>query len=250
METLTDMWPSISVSRCPGCGLLHKTSRMAPDALAELYEGSWRTPDQNTEETGGTDARLARMLAMRLLESLNRKDFGGLKLLDFGAGRGEFLRVLQNLGADVYGVDPFGCDYLQGLGFKAFPDLQALPADLQLDGAVTVDVIEHLHRPWEHLKLLRERLAPQGWLFAATPNAGSAAARVSGPKWKEAGKPGHLLFFTPNSLERILDWSGYGQLRRLRWRIEYTSGSPKKQIQTALQILGWDGQLKYLALRK
>ena len=50
----------------------------------------------------------SRIYARKLAETLGRKDFAGLKLCDFGAGRGSMATALIELNADVYAIEPFG----------------------------------------------------------------------------------------------------------------------------------------------
>jgi len=215
--------------------------------MAEMYRTGWESPVQNTRETGGTDRRIGDIYADRLMRTLGRADLQGTRLLDFGAGRGDFLWSLAAAGAEVVGIDAYGWSYLQNQGLEAYPNTDSLNARDRFDGIVSVDVVEHLVRPWETLRNLKRHLADDGWLYVTTPNVQSAAARLHRTDWKEARKPHHLLFFSPATLEQTLRWAGLEAFQRLRWRVPYARSRPRAILQMALQMAGWDGQLRYLA---
>lgn len=159
------------------------------------------------------------------------------------------LCALSDLGAQVYGVEPYGHLYLRSCGFRVFECLEEIPNSLRFDGIVSIDVIEHLSHPWRELNLLRKRLHESGWIYLATPNAGGAAATIKGPRWPEVGKPGHLVLFTPLSLRRTLASSGWVHVRRLRWRVRYSDNPFVRALHACVQAAGFDGQLRYLAFR-
>ncbi len=169
------------------------------------------------------------------------------RVLDFGAGRGEMMVALSELGAEVLGVDPFAYRYLCDAGLSAFKSLDSLSPNIRVDGIVAIDVLEHLSHPWVQVRDLASVLKDSGWLFVATPNAGGLSARLSQYRWKEAMKASHLTFFTAQFLEATLYRSGFKPWRRLRWLINYRKGLPRSVIHLAPQIVGWDGEVRYLA---
>ena len=218
--------------------------------LAELYEGSWAEPARNLNETGGTDAELASVYAWKLARSLGRKDFGGLRLLEFGAGKGEMLAALREMAAEVVAVEPFGYRYLEQQGFPAVPSLDALPPGAKFDGILTINVIEHLSTPWKELQRFREFLKESGWLFVTTPNAAGLNAKLRGSQWREAQKPGHLVFFTPRNLGSLLARCGYVGSRRLCWPVRYSENPLRAGCHYTLQLLRLDGELRYVAFNE
>src|SRR5205823_4085133 len=140
--------------------------------LAKIYQKSWLDPYEYRSETGGTDLDLARTYVRRLANSLGFKDFSGLKILDFGAGRGAMLTALKELGADVCAIEPFGYQFLENKGFITFRTLDEIPVGIIFDGIVAIDVIEHLYAPWNELRRFLEILKDSGWVYISTVNAG------------------------------------------------------------------------------
>jgi SAM-dependent methyltransferase len=234
------------VWRCRSCGLLLRNPVPRAEELEALYAASWSAPVQARAQTGGTDLRLARIYVARLLRSLGIPDFGGRKILELGAGRGEMLTALGERGAIAWGVEPFGYDFLRRRGFAAFRRLRDLPPGLLFDGAVTVDVVEHLERPWQDLAALGLRLRPGGFLYLSTLNIRGLNALLSGPRWREFHKDGHLLFFNAPIMRRVLATAGFKRLRRLRWQVVYHRNPVRRAMDSVLQASGLDGGLRFL----
>lgn len=240
-------WSQVCVWRCRDCGLMFRNPLPGGGTLERLYTASWSAPVAARFETGGTTDRLARLYAARLAHALGAKRLDGLRILEFGAGRGEFLAALHANGADVCAIEPYGCDLLLRRGFEAYRSLGDLPGGQPFDGVITVDVVEHLARPWEDLAALRGLLKPEGFLYVSTLNAGGLNALLSRSRWREIRKEGHLLFFTVETLQRVLVSAGFDVPQRLRWRIPYHSSVLRRILDFALQALSLDGELRLLA---
>jgi SAM-dependent methyltransferase len=215
--------------------------------LDGLYSKSWLEPETNTSETGGTDERLAGVYADKLRTALGVPDFSTRAVLDFGAGRGSMVKALRDLGAETYAVEPFGYHQLRAQGFSVFRSLLDLPADLRFDGIVTLDVLEHVPLPWETIGQLHALLKPRGWIFVATPNNRSLAARMRGADWSDASNPGHLVVLSPRSLLLALETGGFRRVRRQTWFIRYADSIERRLIHWCLQAARIDGELRYVA---
>ena len=239
-------WISVNIYRCKKCGLLFKHPFPTISDLNQLYDQNWRDPNVEGSRTGGTNVFLASTYAKGLLGTLGVSDFSGLTLLDFGAGRGVMLDALSELGAVTYAVEPFGYNYLVDKGYQVYKHVEDIPGNLKFDGIVSLDVIEHLKAPREVLGKLKPLLREHGWLHLATPNAASFNAALMGSAWREVRNPGHLYFFTPNTLEWILAQCGYKNTQRLKWFVEYNHNPVRKLIQKSLQLFALDGELRYL----
>ena len=239
------VWPESHYDQCRSCSLFFRNPMPSKKELDDLYQSSWLRAEEMTRETGGTDDRLARVYAHRLAKSLKRQDFQGLRILDFGAGRGAMLRIFRNLGANVVGVEPYGITYLHDRGFEAYRDLSNIPGNF--DGITMIDVFEHLYEPWNIFKQLYNVLRRDGWIYVATGNPLGLNARIMKGNWREAKKPGHLFWPTPKFMEQMLKLSGFKRVKRLRWLVRYTYNPIKIVIHYSLQLTGLDGELRYLA---
>jgi len=239
-------WRKLNFWQCSSCELIFKHPLPDMDKVVELYENSWTSPTVNRSETGGTSLELARKYAVKLAQTLKLKDFTGLRILDFGAGRGDILTALTELGADVYGVEPFGYEGLVEKGFNMFRTLDEIPEELKFDGIITMDVVEHLGSPWDEISRFDGLLKNGGFVYISTPNAGSIRARIEGEKWREALRPGHFVLFNGVSMERMLKRAGYKNPKRLRWLINYTDNNLRNVMGYLLQVAHIDGELRYL----
>lgn len=75
--------------------------------------------------------------------------------------------------------------------------------------AVMLDVIEHLPRPQETLRLLQQKMAPGGTLCLTTGDWNSFLARAFGRHWRLMTPPQHIYFFSRKNLELILNQAGF-----------------------------------------
>jgi predicted SAM-dependent methyltransferase len=97
------------------------------------------------------------------------------------------------------------------LGYKVHAgSLESAPTPpLPVDLIVGWMVLEHLHDPIRCLKKLNEWARPNAWLVLSVPNAGSLEFRLSKDKWYALHLPNHLYHFTPQTLAKILNASGW-----------------------------------------
>lgn len=243
------LWPKINVCKCCSCGLLFRYPALSLSELDVLYETSWSHPNDQLDETGATSFDLAQEYGMRLAKSLGLDNFKGLRILDYGAGRGAMLKALQDLGAEVYAVEPFGHEFLRDQGFRVFRSLSEVPENVKFDGIVSLDVIEHVLVPWETYGDLQRYLVKRGWLYLSTPNAGGINAQYFRSKWRELYNRGHLFFFTSETLESTLRKNGSAKIKRLRWFVNYHRGIFASAMHWLLQFLLRDGELRYLIFK-
>jgi len=237
----------LPVWRCLSCGLLFKDVSL--DESSKINTDAWLNLCNHKDETGATDRELAEIYAEKLIESLGIVNVSGLRILDFGAGRGDMMVVLAELGADVYGVEPFGYEYLKNRNFKIFRQIEDMPEGLFFDGIVANDVIEHLFSPQETIKQLYGHLNSSGWLYIATPNAGSLNAKVFRSNWREFFNPGHIIFFNFRCIESIFARLGIFRYKRLRWFLKYRSNPLAILTHFVLQLFQLDGVLRYILLK-
>ena len=143
----------------------------------------------------------------------------GRRLLDVGAGNGDYLLQARSAGWDVVGVEPdpaavatarrAGLDVRQG-------GIEALSGEPESLDVITMNhVIEHVHDPRRVLGDAFKLLRSGGLLFLETPNVDSAGHRRFGRHWRGLEPPRHLVLFNWDSLERLLEAVGFGGIRRI-----------------------------------
>ncbi|MFN8490926.1 MAG: class I SAM-dependent methyltransferase [Caldilineaceae bacterium] len=208
-----------TVYACPACGLM-QTAGPAPAGIfdAPYYENNYLPFRQLNIQHFQQMVEKAQVTLGRPL---------GAPLLDVGAGVGFFLQSLPPaLQQTAVAIEP--ADYARNLLSQAqvAPTVYATIADLPTDSApfatVTLwDVLAHTPNPAQLLKVLYERMAPDGLLLIKTPHHPRRLfqmARLLGPLHKGRAIlhiPSQRFHFTPQALGQLLQDQGFGVERTL-----------------------------------
>lgn len=143
------------------------------------------------------------------------------RLLDVGCAGGAFGRLLRERfpEMEIQGLEPD--PLLAAEAEKVYQKLWRLPfpseelPSAHYDVVHLGDVLEHLQDPWEALSCVRRILKPKGFLTGSVPNVGHwtvVRALLEGDfEYLPHGilSVGHLRFFTPKSLARLLEEEGF-----------------------------------------
>jgi 2-polyprenyl-3-methyl-5-hydroxy-6-metoxy-1,4-benzoquinol methylase len=137
-------------------------------------------------------------------------------VLDIGCAGGAFPKAASDAGFSVIGIEPstwlceagkkaYGLDLRPGIFEKdQFPDKHFTMITLW-------DVLEHLTDPSGMLKAIRPILKDDGYLIVNLPDSESVMARLLGSNWPFLLSV-HLSYFTPKTLEKILNQCGFRML--------------------------------------
>jgi SAM-dependent methyltransferase len=207
---------------CSGCGLVYVTPRLQGAWLTAVYdEGYWKSADPKAR--GYAD--YAREAALYLKTFRRRMRFvarllpARARILDVGCAAGYFLRIAQQAGHDVFGVEPspaIAGEAVAALGAGRVHTGtldDAVPAlglhDGSFDLVTLWDVIEHIPDPQAVLRRARALLRPGGRLLLETQNVASRWARLLGRRWHHYKHQEHLYHFTPATIRRLLGDCGF-----------------------------------------
>ncbi len=194
--------------RCSKCGLVMTLPRLARPALEAYYQ-----PEYWGRVDADDPAWVRRDQASRT-SFLERFRQSG-RILDVGCGLGLFLLALDPERWDRYGLEVMPAAYREAqrrLGTDRIitGDLSAATQPgLQFDVITFWDVLEHLPDPAAALRQASRLLRPGGLLLVRAPNFASYLARRFGADWYELSLPYHLFHFTPATLTRMLEASGF-----------------------------------------
>jgi 2-polyprenyl-3-methyl-5-hydroxy-6-metoxy-1,4-benzoquinol methylase len=197
-----------NLSACPRCGLwmLSKAEREAFAAIPSKPD-----PTYLEEETG------RRKASSKVLERIERLTTKG-KILDIGSSAGFFLAEAKSRGWETTGIEfsSWSKEYAQKLFGLAIYDqplgkLNWRPESF--DAVTMLDVIEHLTDPRQVLTEVGKILKPNGVFVLTTPNIDGLAAKLAKEKWY-AILPGHLFYFSPETLEKILAEAGFHVVKK------------------------------------
>ncbi len=202
---------------CADCGCVFLNPRPKPADLGAFYREEAYQPflsRQKTDRVWDLLYRWARFFTVRgKRRRIERLKPGPGKLLDVGCGTGEFLHEMQRHGWQVAGIEQdeeaaafarrtYGLEVETGdVGTERF-------SERRFDVVTFWHVLEHLHRPVEVLKNVRERLAEDGLVLVAAPNIGSPDAGFYGAEWVALDAPRHLVHFTEQSMRQACERAG------------------------------------------
>jgi 2-polyprenyl-3-methyl-5-hydroxy-6-metoxy-1,4-benzoquinol methylase len=208
-----DGWPIV---RCPACGLVYVDAELDRAALDAIYGRDYYEGAVFENYLGDQDVRIAsgrdRVRRIGAIVPSGR-------LLDVGCAAGFFLLAASER-YEVAGVElsAFAAQYArEEFGLQVFTGELA---DTRFDdGAFDVvtlwDVIEHVLEPRAVIAEAARVTRPDGLLVLTTGNIEGRLARRNLERWNLMTPPAHLTFFSPSTLERLLNGSGFEIIRRV-----------------------------------
>lgn len=207
--------------RCAACDVVLEDPLPTPAQLDGFYSSGWYA-EQRGRFLPGVEAMLNWFMRTRMRWLRGRRPG---RLLDYGSGKGRFLRVAKQEGWDVTGYEPVGprgefTEDRYGIRVYGGPVRELPPELTDLDAITMFHVLEHLVDPHDTLLNVHERLADDGILVVALPNIDSWQARWGGRWWLHLHAPMHLQHFSRQSLESTLDAAGFRVVQRGTWMAE------------------------------
>lgn len=196
---------------CPLCGGLGRVC---------VQEGGWHgnfcdcgviflTPRPAEGESTWSHAGLAKASRLRTLRArtalrIIRRHRAAGRLVDLGAGGGQFLLEARKSAYDVSAVeiDPALVDHFDSLGIPCNASL-----DREIDVLYACDVLSHLRDPLGVMRDVHQHLSPGGLLVIETGNFPDVDARYRDKL--SFNFPDHLYFFGEGATVRLLCLAGF-----------------------------------------
>lgn len=211
------------IARCARCGLVYANPRAPHDKILARYsrEYFWNEYLPSLGAGGGTYDLAQFDLRYRATLDLIAARTKGRRLLEVGCGAGFFLKAAERAGWTVEGIElseeaaRFATERLQ-LAIRRERAEEAPMAMGSFDAAAMFDVIEHLFDPRAVLTATARALAAGGTLVISTPNFESASRFLLGLDWAVLSPLEHVYYFTEDSLRRLLDATGFEDVRFVR----------------------------------
>ena len=145
---------------------------------------------------------------------------GSIKVVDFGAGWGDFLAVAKGYGVDVHGLeyDQRKIERARANGI-ACGDYEFIASHAPYDIFMCNQVLEHLDRPKQALKQLRGVLKPGSVGFIAVPdyrkekiNEEISCLQAGKLPSKDFDPLGHLNYFDPVNFHDMVLSHGFAKI--------------------------------------
>ncbi len=207
---------------CPVCELVYLSPCPDEEALARFYASYYtdyralRLPTRAALESSAR-ARVLDPLTQFALQTMGRVP---ARVADVGCGQGARLCLLRALGASlVVGSE------MDGEAAKIARERYDVTVHVGSASAIVVpeggfdivflsEVIEHVLDPVALLRSIRGLLAPNGFFFLSTPNAG--VRHRAGAGWKALSLDfDHVSLFNDASIRRVLGEAGFAALEVL-----------------------------------
>jgi 2-polyprenyl-3-methyl-5-hydroxy-6-metoxy-1,4-benzoquinol methylase len=181
----------------------------------ETYtEGTYREEEGLNFQTGKRDYEEITDSTRKFESNLNF--VAGKRVVDFGCGSGDFLRLVRNHCAEVCGIE-LQQDYVDALnadGIRCESNLGLIQSN-STDVCVSFHVLEHLPNPLETLKLLKEKIVVGGMILIEVPHANDfLLSTLCNENFKQFTLwSQHLVLHTRESLRRMLNYVGFEDIR-------------------------------------
>jgi len=208
------------VVRCRRCGMIYTNPRPTFASLAKHYPSEYfcyLPPESLTGLRRIIATGISRSVTerrMRALEKLMGTVSAGTRVCDVGCSHGELLYALKTLRqCNVVGVDisePMVARCAErGVPAIAGTLAQAKFESAKFDLVTMTEYLEHEGDPRSVLEECRRVVRDGGYLALEIPLISSLPAKLFRNHWSQLDLPRHLMFFTPETLQRMLSEVGF-----------------------------------------
>ena len=210
--------------QCRSCALVSTYPLPEEQIVEEHYshkfvEGNYRLLQDYAEQYKGVYETFTRILSDTMASQ--GKSLQGNSVLDIGCFTGEFLELLQDKGADVFGLElqteavDIANQKLPGKVYKADFFGNEFP-QREFDVITLMGVVEHVVDPARMLRRTHQLLRDDGVIMLQTPNSGAFFARLLRKHWPPYQPIEHIHLFSDRSLRQLLEISGFQDIKITR----------------------------------
>lgn len=194
---------------CRSCGLVWIDPRPTPEQVREFYSHEYRLNYKGTFQPQPKHTYRAGKVAVDRFKRLKAYLESDFRILDVGAGSGEMVYVLREMGYDATGFEPnegyasYAAQELKLPVTQGFWQNTTVPKGSQ-DMVTIFHAMEHMENPLDVLFCVRDWLRPQGLLVVEVPNV-EAVCQQPQTQFHQ----GHLYHFNLATMEAMHRRAGY-----------------------------------------
>lgn len=168
---------------------------------SDMNDASFKYTGTQTLENMDEAVNYNQVLLKRILSLRNSYPSGSV--LDFGAGIGTFAKLFRTKGieSDCLEIDSSHCTALKQEGFRVFEDTASL-SDKTYNLIYSLNVLEHIEDDRNTLKLIHDKLRPDGVFFLYVPAFQMLYSDFD-------AIVGHCRRYNKSDLHRLLTESGF-----------------------------------------
>lgn len=198
----------LPVTCCSGCGLTHVDPIPSQEELARFYSERYRQEYKQATTPRFKHIYRAGRVAIERMRNVALLAQPPSRVLECGAGGGEFSYLLTSRGYRLVGIEP-NDGYREYARFEYGVDLRPGTlddvsfAEDEFDLVTMFHVLEHLRDPRDGLGRLAQWLRPGGYLHVEVPNALTAVSSPSSLYHRA-----HLYYFAAQPLVRLAAFAG------------------------------------------
>lgn len=202
------------IFKCIECGTVQKGIQNATDH-EEFHRESGQSSEINLDPMSESYRQRNRIDIDRRKELLDPILNEDQLLLDFGTGIGGFLKAVDDKVEKAIGceINESQAEFVRReLGFEVYQDLESAGSVIDRDSIDVITmfhVLEHLVDPVEYLNDCREILDNDGYLIVEVPNHDDWLLEFSEDYSDFYYQDAHSYYFDPESLQNVLERSGY-----------------------------------------
>jgi 2-polyprenyl-3-methyl-5-hydroxy-6-metoxy-1,4-benzoquinol methylase len=204
---------SFTLTICKNCGFVIQNPPLSTDYLSQYYQNNYVENSYNTniELTYNNlfrpaKARLEFLQDNSLLEGINRA-------LEIGPGAGSMMKILSDSGIYVTGIEAdttaaewinakLNLPVLNGFFNTMYAKHEKKWRKTPFNGIIICHVLEHIINPIIFLEKIKNIISTDGKIIIEVPNIERPFSDTN--KWESYCDPGHLYYFSKNSLENLL----------------------------------------------
>jgi len=197
----------ISIQKCTNCGLV--SANVNYKDLENLYEKDYYTNVYPDYESDRDTHNKTNSILLNEIE----KFFSPGSMIEIGSAFGFFIESALKKGWKVTGFETSqyasslarNRDHLNILN----EDFLSANIDSKVDLICMFDTIEHLYKPSLYIEKIASVLKKGGGLVLTPGDFSSLMAKVQGKKWRMVVPPLHVYYYTPATLQYLLNRYGF-----------------------------------------